>query len=1030
MTFFVAKAALPLLTAILLVSTSTGAQESEPDFSIFDYDLESTDWILAALADPDSVQDTDAVYLLSRCSHISVSAERCVSQNRKTLQVYSQEMADIFQTIEIGYSPFSGAPEVVFARIISPNGDVKVVEPSDLIDTADGSDDSDAGDDRKLVIPFAGLKVGDALDFVYRMPRVSMLGDGWSIRFLFGEALPVKREILEIHIPEETEANLFRKAEPEGDAYSYDETNRIHRWTMTDEEAFMREELCPALTFRYPWIGLSTFGTWDAAGETYQRVFWEKIEVTPEISELAEKLTEGLDGDYERASALYAYTNEDIGSISVELGSGRLIPTSAAEVLRRSYGDCKDKTALLVALCLAADIKAEPALVATRPGSTVRSDFPELGSFTHMIVRLPDIRGGTFCDPSMGDSCLDYLPVSVEGTLSLIVPAEGKGKLMSIPAASAEDHGFSLEIDIRPRSNNMTEIRLEGQYRGLLAQYMTEGLAVADTAWAGTVVDRVLAYGLWGSCKRNSWHLESDDCDRATLTATYVDTSWAPEQGMTVTFSCRNEVADPFITFPSSEGRELDVELDFPFRNQVVIRFHDAAGWEASSRVRQFKVKGPFYKGRIQRDVRESDGSRFVEVRQEFEVRRQDIELEEYREFRKDWVRFMGGVYQRYRYLRGLDEERVTQLVQYAEEHSDDFAFLMQAASQILGSDMGGEEETGLRRRRIARDILQPVLDHPEAGAMPLLAYAGIEAHEGRYLMADSLATLAVEREESNIYALLGAFLYKDEVDDLDGKIAILRGLASSLGSEELLMGLATALYAKELDDEARDIEERLSILHAPVDSTALIMGRYQGYVQSDRYALAGEEFQAIAEDLPVTYRQAVRAEVLMGLDRHSEAADTLEVANREAPGDPTISNNLAWALAMAGRDLERAEELVHTAMALVRDETGSKNTLGVIYMGQGRWDEAHGIFEDLLASDDRPSSQIANLHFLALCEYWDGDDDKAIGAWNKALGMPGSPTWKRRIRRSLDLADAGQLRERLEAWDMGAQGTVAEEVR
>jgi transposase len=43
--------------------------------------------------------------------------------------------------------------------------------------------------------------------------------------------------------------------------------------------------------------------------------------------------------------------------------------------------------------------------------------------------------------------------------------------------------------------------------------------------------------------------------------------------------------------------------------------------------------------------------------------------------------------------------------------------------------------------------------------------------------------------------------------------------------------------------------------------------------------------------------------------------------------------------------------------------------------------------------------------HSIWSAQYWEGDEDRAAEFWNEALGLRGSPDWKRRIRESLDLA-------------------------
>jgi transglutaminase-like putative cysteine protease len=73
----------------------------------------------------------------------------------------------------------------------------------------------------------------------------------------------------------------------------------------------------------------------------------------------------------------------------VEFGEARLVPEFPAETLRRKFGDCKDKSTLLVAALRASGIEAYLALLSAGSGQDVMPDLPGLGMFNHAIVFVP-----------------------------------------------------------------------------------------------------------------------------------------------------------------------------------------------------------------------------------------------------------------------------------------------------------------------------------------------------------------------------------------------------------------------------------------------------------------------------------------------------------------------------------------------------------------------------------------------------------------------------------------------------------------
>ena len=90
----------------------------------------------------------------------------------------------------------------------------------------------------------------------------------------------------------------------------------------------------------------------------------------------------------DRASAALKLVQQDVRYIYVGLNAGNLTPASADETWRRRYGDCKGKTALLLALLAQMGIEAEAVLVNSAgadDGFDQRLPIPQL--FDHVLVR-------------------------------------------------------------------------------------------------------------------------------------------------------------------------------------------------------------------------------------------------------------------------------------------------------------------------------------------------------------------------------------------------------------------------------------------------------------------------------------------------------------------------------------------------------------------------------------------------------------------------------------------------------------------
>jgi len=71
----------------------------------------------------------------------------------------------------------------------------------------------------------------------------------------------------------------------------------------------------------------------------------------------------------------------------MEMGINGHKPHPPAQVLKRRYGDCKDKALLLVSLLRATGIEAAPALANTRERAALDGFLPTAYAFNHAIVR-------------------------------------------------------------------------------------------------------------------------------------------------------------------------------------------------------------------------------------------------------------------------------------------------------------------------------------------------------------------------------------------------------------------------------------------------------------------------------------------------------------------------------------------------------------------------------------------------------------------------------------------------------------------
>ncbi len=144
---------------------------------------------------------------------------------------------------------------------------------------------------------------------------------------------------------------------------------------------------------RYQWqraVEYSDFSDWAAVSRHFAPLYAKAATLSPNSSIKTEAagIAAAQRLPLDRASAALKLVQQDVRYIYVGLNGGNLTPASADETWQRRYGDCKGKTALLLAILGELGINAEAVLVNSSgadDGLNQRLPSPEL--FDHVLVR-------------------------------------------------------------------------------------------------------------------------------------------------------------------------------------------------------------------------------------------------------------------------------------------------------------------------------------------------------------------------------------------------------------------------------------------------------------------------------------------------------------------------------------------------------------------------------------------------------------------------------------------------------------------
>jgi hypothetical protein len=129
---------------------------------------------------------------------------------------------------------------------------------------------------------------------------------------------------------------------------------------------------------------------WRAIGQWTGQLQEHRTDPTPEIAAMAQELTAGAPDLYTKLQRITDYVQKNVRYFIVEKGIGGWQSHYAGDIYKNRFGDCKDKTTLLISLLKAANINAYYMFVDHRRG-IVDPDAPSMMG-DHMItaIELPD----------------------------------------------------------------------------------------------------------------------------------------------------------------------------------------------------------------------------------------------------------------------------------------------------------------------------------------------------------------------------------------------------------------------------------------------------------------------------------------------------------------------------------------------------------------------------------------------------------------------------------------------------------------
>ncbi len=422
--------------------------------------------MLEAARDVRRARPVDIVVLLDERLFVLDDQHRLTRTSRLVYRVDSPDGVERWAASSARWQPWHQARPEIHARVITPDGREHLLDQKLLTEAgtrAAGAQVYD--DDHVLEGPLPAVAVGSVVEEVVVIrDEKPFFSAGAAYREFVGRPVPVQRTRIVIDAPESLPLRHFAQLLPNARVFESRAGGRV-RWTLDHGPLAEAREVAanlPAETPALPSVKFSTGASWESVAATYREMTEVRIrsdDARPLIAGLklpapfdaapagrlaGAALSARLNG---RPTAAYiaqvvARLHREVRYTGVEFGAARLIPEFPAETLRRKFGDCKDKSTLLVAALRAAGIEAYLALLSAGDDQDIAPELPGLGMFDHAIVYVPgagEAGADLWIDATAEYARVGFLPAPDTDRRALIIRA-GETALTRTPAMRSADN--------------------------------------------------------------------------------------------------------------------------------------------------------------------------------------------------------------------------------------------------------------------------------------------------------------------------------------------------------------------------------------------------------------------------------------------------------------------------------------------------------------------------------------------------------------------------------------------------------------
>ncbi|HEY6332622.1 MAG TPA: DUF3857 domain-containing protein [Blastocatellia bacterium] len=328
--------------------------------------------------------------------------------------------------------------ELVFHQITIRRGNTSInaLRPREikLVDEEPDLDQREYNGRLSAVVFLNDLRAGDIVDYAYSINGSNPVMRGrFATRLFLAEMHPVV-ELRRRTLWQSAREPHLRKFNTNIDPVVRDlGGGRDYTWELQNVPALELDDATPSWFNPDPSVQVADFASWEEVVAWALPLFKRTTPLNPELTKRILEWRTGSSKDEDRLLAALRFVQDEVRYLAIEIGPSSHRPNQPSAVFKRRFGDCKDKSLLLVTVLNELGIEAYPVLVNTEAKQSVSQFQPSPFDFDHCIVNA-NCGGKTYwLDPTISLQRGPIESLSTPDEAFGLVLKEGKRDLDAIP---------------------------------------------------------------------------------------------------------------------------------------------------------------------------------------------------------------------------------------------------------------------------------------------------------------------------------------------------------------------------------------------------------------------------------------------------------------------------------------------------------------------------------------------------------------------------------------------------------------------